>query len=43
VTLQEVEAMLRLESELDKLGSKAVEALTRAVMRFVRHTRFGSQ
>jgi hypothetical protein len=36
VTLQEIEVRLRREPELDKLGPKVVEALARAVMRFVR-------
>jgi hypothetical protein len=35
VTLQEAEARLRREPELNKLGPKVVEALARAVMRFV--------
>jgi hypothetical protein len=35
VTLQEIEARLRREPELNKLGPEAVEALARAVMRFV--------
>jgi hypothetical protein len=35
VTLQEVEARLRREPELDKLEANVVEALARAVMRLV--------
>jgi hypothetical protein len=35
VTLQEVEARLRREAELDRLDPKVVEALARAVGRFV--------
>jgi hypothetical protein len=35
VTLQEVEARLRREPELDKLEPDVVEALARAVMRFL--------
>ena len=36
MTLQEIEARLRREPELDQLSPKVVEALARAVMRFVR-------
>jgi hypothetical protein len=36
VTLQEIEAKLRREPELDKLEANVVQALARAVMRFVR-------
>lgn len=35
MTLQEIESRLRLGPELDKFGHKVVEALARAVMRFV--------
>jgi hypothetical protein len=35
VTLQEIEARLRRERELDRLDPKVVEALARTVMRFV--------
>jgi hypothetical protein len=35
VTLQEVEARLRRERELDRLDPKVVEALANTVMRFV--------
>ena len=34
-TLQEIESRLRLGPELDKFGHKVVEALARAVLRFV--------
>jgi hypothetical protein len=39
VTLQEIEARLRREPELDKLSPTVVEALARAVMRFVQARR----
>jgi hypothetical protein len=35
MTVQEVEARLRREPELDKLEANVVQALARAVMRFV--------